>query len=593
MNTMHANTRPQHQQQPSPEGPIAALLGFAVGIGATVWLGAELAALTRNRQAFPTSASVIIDTLTRLPKHMSEPKLAWPPEVAAVLPGPFLYWFCTFIVVAMFLAVFIMMVKLFRSGPDTLDRRKRMGVNTNAQFARPRDLRPLLVDKPQPNRVVFGKLGKKYVCSEPPRTGRSKPGRDIRNGRGAVAAVGPSRSGKSTLAMEMIRQWGGPVIAVSVKSDLIDHTIDTRTAIPGAQVKCFDPTNSARLGTSTWTPLRAATTVDGALRAASHLVKTAPSASTVEGGDHWRKQAEILLAGLLAVAAGSDRTMGDVANWITAQDMPTDKGPGEIAPLAKALTIADEHWKRELGVFAERTLVGLWRKEQRSVSPVYSTAANIIWPWVDSSVAASASTCDIDLQWLCSGPNTLYVCAPLIDQDRTSGVLSGLIGDLIGQVNEENVRGRTISPEILLVIDEAGNLKLDDLPIWASTLAGMGAQLVTIWQSTAQIKAKYGTRADVLMTNFLTKIWFPGMSDLDGLNYVEAISGDEHLPNALRRGQQPDDRPGVTSLPLVQRKALREMPTGKALLQHGSLPPAIIDAFQPVIPRGRRRRAKR
>ena len=30
MNTMHANTRPQHQQQPSPEEPIAALLGFAV-----------------------------------------------------------------------------------------------------------------------------------------------------------------------------------------------------------------------------------------------------------------------------------------------------------------------------------------------------------------------------------------------------------------------------------------------------------------------------------------------------------------------------------------------------------------------------------
>ncbi len=133
-------------------------------------------------------------------------------------------------------------------------------------------------------------------------------------------------------------------------------------------------------------------------------------------------------------------------------------------------------------------------------------------------------------------------------------------------------------------------MRLDDLPVWASTLAGMGVQLVTIWQSIAQIRAKFGARSDVVLTNFLTKIWFPGMSDVEGLNYVEAISGDEHLPSALSRYQRNDDRTSVTALPLVQSKALREMPLGKALLQHGSLPPAIITTFQPNIPRRRLRR---
>ena len=51
-------------------------------------------------------------------------------------------------------------------------------------------------------------------------------------------------------------------------------------------------------------------------------------------------------------------------------------------------------------------------------------------------------------------------------------------------------------------------MRLDDLPVWASTLAGMGVQLVTIWQSIAQIRAKYGARSDVVLTNFLTKICF-------------------------------------------------------------------------------------
>lgn len=394
--------------------------------------------------------------------------------------------------------------------------------------------------------------------------------------------------------MEMIRNWGGPAIVVSVKSDLINGTIYDRSLLPGADIKCFDPTNSTGLGTSTWTPLRDAVTVNGALRASSQIVKSAPSTGTVEGGDHWRKQAEILLSALMVVAANSDKTMADIARWITAQDMPTEKSPGEVAALIKTLCESDDWEQREAGRFAERTMVGLWRKEQRSVSPVYSTAANIIWPWVDSGIAASAASCDINLEWLRSGPNTLYVVAPLIDHDRSSGVLGGLINDLVGQINEHNLRGTPIEPEILLLLDEAGNMRLDDLPVWASTLAGMGVQLVTIWQSIAQIKAKYGPRTDVLLTNFLTKIWFPGMSDIDGLNYVQDISGEEHLPNHLTRYQRNDDRPSFTALPLVQRKALREMPTGKALLQHGSLPPAIIDAFQPKIDgRSRRGRSRR
>ena len=111
---------------------------------------------------------------------------------------------------------------------------------------------------------------------------------------------------------------------------------------------------------------------------------------------------------------------------------------------------------------------------------------------------------------------------------------------------------------------------------------------MTIWQSIAQIRAKYGARSDVVLTNFLTKIWFPGVSDLEGLNYVEAISGDEHVPSALSRYQQAEDGPSLTALPLVQRNALREMPLGKALLQHGSMPPALITTFQPKVP-GRRR----
>ena len=81
------------------------------------------------------------------------------------------------------------------------------------------------------------------------------------------------------------------------------------------------------------------------------------------------------------------------------------------------------------------------------------------------------------------------------------------------------------------------------------------------------------------------------MSDLDGLRYASSLGGDEHVPGALSRWNNlhDDDHIRPTQLPLVETKALREMPPGKALLQHGSLPSAQIDTFQPRPLRSRRR----
>ena len=222
---------------------------------------------------------------------------------------------------------------------------------------------------------------------------------------------------------------------ISIKGDLMDATIDDRSRI--GEVRSFDPSGHTRLGTSTWTPLRACQTVSGTMRAAAHLMKAAPSSSTVEGGDHLARQAEILLAGLMAVAANTPgRTMVDVANWISAQDMPTDDDTGDVAPLLRAMVVSPNADTRAMAEFAKRTLVGLWKKEARSLSPVYATAANIVWPWTDPTIGASAASCDLDLEWLLAGRNTLYINAPLAEQDRMNAVLGGLLDDLVGQITD-------------------------------------------------------------------------------------------------------------------------------------------------------------
>ena len=112
-----------------------------------------------------------------------------------------------------------------------------------------------------------------------------------------------------------------------------------------------------------------------------------------------------------------------------------------------------------------------------------------------------------------------------------------------------------------MLIDEAGNMPLDWLPEVSSTCAGIGIQLVTVWQSLAQIHEAYGRRADVLLTNHATKLFFPAASDDSTLGYQSKIVGDEEVERRswssdIGGGRPPVDLragPTRTARPLLPR----------------------------------------
>src|SRR6266508_164358 len=189
----------------------------------------------------------------------------------------------------------------------------------------------------------------------------------------------------------------------------------------------------------------------------------------------------------------------------------------------------------------------------------------MIDPWQDPAVAAAATTCDIDLDWLLSGDdsNTLYICAPTHEQARLSVVFGGLLGDLLQQAYE--LASLTNGPirNTLLVMDEAGNTPTRWLPPVASTCASIGLLLVTIWQSKAQIDAAYGTLADSVLTNHGTKVIFSGISDPATINYATRLLGDEEVhqrstSNDTIGGGRRSVSDSVTRLPLVPGDILRQ-----------------------------------
>ncbi len=133
-------------------------------------------------------------------------------------------------------------------------------------------------------------------------------------------------------------------------------------------------------------------------------------------------------------------------------------------------------------------------------------------------------------------------------------------------------------------------MPLDWLPEVSSTCAGIGIQLVTVWQSLAQIHEAYGRRADVLLTNHATKLFFPAASDDSTLGYQSKIVGDEEVerrswssdiarrrrpPVDLRAGQPRTARPLLPGPPAPLRAGVDDP------LQHpagpGHRPPVVED----------------
>jgi type IV secretion system protein VirD4 len=561
---------------------VLAVAGVAAAAIGTVWAGASLALMLSGRpQALSLDAAAHAARL--LPEHVADPTSAWG---GVPMPGPVVYWACTLTVAAALAAAAAAAYQRWGGRSVGTTRRRPLGVDARAGFARPIELGALVVPGPTPGRFILGRAGRRLLATEAPPTSSLPPSRlhkrARRGDRGAVALVGPSRSGKTTAAIGGILEWDGPAVLSSVKADLLGATRGWRSTLGDVQV--FDPTSSVgtqRRVSARWSPIAQSSTTIGAQRAARALCDAAPK-NGVEGGmDFWLAQAEILLSSLLYVAHRTGRDMGAIATWVLTQDRPTELGPGEVRTALDALLCDPNDAIVAGAVDASRGLVGIWDMEERTRSSVYATCQTVVWPWSDPGVAASSRGRSIDLAWLLGGNNTVYLCAPIEDQRRLAPAFGGLLNDLINQAYRHvAATGRPLDPPLLVVIDEAGNTPLRSLPEYASTLAGLGVLLVTIWQSIAQLEAAYGKAADTILTNHLSKVFYAGLSDPATLRYVGTVLGDAEVETRSRTapgGPGPGSSQwSTTRNPLAPVHALRQMVPGDALLVHGTLPPAHI-----------------
>ena len=183
----------------------------------------------------------------------------------------------------------------------------------------------------------------------------------------------------------------------------------------------------------------------------------------------WFQEAEIVLAGYMWLAANTDRQIVDVVRWVFTQDGGTVDG--EVEPLLLALLSSTNRELAAQAMVVAEFLGGIWNLEGAMRASVFGTAQAAVWPWTSPKVVASSGVCEIDLEWLLSGVNTVYACAPLRAAKRLAPALGGLIGDLLEQVAEHCARtGRPLDPPLLLVLDLCRHGDYADLVV------GVGAE---------------------------------------------------------------------------------------------------------------------
>jgi type IV secretion system protein VirD4 len=381
-------------------------------------------------------------------------------------------------------------------------------------------------------------------------------------------------------------EWSGPVVALSVKTDLLAATVAARRR--RGEVRVFDPTGATDEPGCTWSPLRAAHRYGAARQSAAALVEATDPHAPGEAR-FWNDQAVDLLGALMFLAAADGHGMDDLVQWVVTMARPGSATGCPPEMVLQRLEASDDHDLVADARRARRQLTGIWSYEERQFSAVYATARTMVARWDDPVVAASARGPSVDWAWLTDGgasgdrANTLYLCAPLHRPQQLAPVLGGLLADLIEQAYRRPLGTASAPDPVLVVIDEAGNWPVRNLPAVAATAAGVGLQLLVVFQSKAQIDAAYGAQADTLVSNCITKVIFSGVSDPTSATYASALVGDEHVvqhqrTRGPRQGATVSD--STTRLALVAPTVLRQMRPGEALLVHNTLPPAHLRARQ-------------
>lgn len=381
----------------------------------------------------------------------------------------------------------------------------------------------------------------------------------------SLLVFGPTGSGKSAgVCVPQILEWDGPVVAVSIKNDLVVQTAGHRQRLGRTDV--FDPTGITRLGTCTWSPVSRCEDFDRALRVGQWLVQGQHGYAHRDAEwEHWEDAAIRLVTTALYTGASLAAPIAEILSWL--DDVSGNR-------LGSALVAVPGRDRRALQWYHS-----VQERPDRERGSCYSTSQKALRPYIEQQVAASADGESFDpREFLCSGSGTLYLVAPQSEQARLSGVFTSLVMTLMtdaADIAQSSPDGRLPRP-LLVMLDECANTApIRELPQYLSTVRSMGITVVAVFQDLAQCEARYGELASSVVNNARAVLFLSGSKDRKTLELLRDLTGRQ------RQRRYTHDNSGGEQLTFEKEEMLpvelgRRLGPGRGVLLYEHLPPVIL-----------------
>ncbi len=534
------------------DAAMLALIGAAGALAAAVWLWGGLAGLMFGHGWPHVAAGQLPAVMARLPARLTHPAAAWPRGAQALLPGAAGFYAALTLLAAVTTAL---VAAAARAGLLARLGRRPAG----ARWAAAGELRALH-GRARTGRLALGRCRGRLLYAEQ---------------RHALVAFGPPQSGKSAgLAVPALLEWDGPAVASSIKTDLLACTLARRRAL--GPVFVFDPFELSGLEGQTWSPLRGASSWDGALEVAWRLAAAGElDQRGVEGGDFWAIAAEQRLAPLLFTAARTGAGMASVVRWAYGQ------GSRELYEAISQLTGTARDEAELEGAHAAYDAVRAFEAQaDRTRSSIEATAQGLLRAYRFARVLRSARSSEITPDALLEARATVYLIGDAKASKLLRPIFLALLSEIVDRAYERaTLAGGRLELPLLLCLDEAGNVApLPNLAEIASTAPSHNIQLVSIFHDLAQARSRYGRQAETVVNSHRARMLLPGVADLDTLRYFSGLAGEEETRETTRTVDAGGGSRtiGVRRRPLVAPEALRQLPPGHALLLYGRIPPAQV-----------------
>lgn len=419
--------------------------------------------------------------------------------------------------------------KLGRRGYDFRGSRPR-------EWARPRDVAPLIVSRRSGKRMTLGKLDRRLLAGHP-------------EAHSLICA--PPRAGKTTgYIIPWLLEHDGPAVVTSTKHDIWRAT--ERHRARGGRVWVYDPFSE---GSCHWNPLDGCEDWGRALRQAHWLTD---AASKPGHGNHveqfWAGEASKLLAPLLhaAALAGSDASIGQVVSWLETDDRTA---PAEI--------LASEGAKA-----AKTQLEGVLALDPRNVGTTYMSTAHLLSAYRFPEVLRTATEGFTAEQLLDGDAGTLYLTSSARHQRMLAPILVALVSSVLDAAIEKSRRlGKPLDPQLRMLLDETANCApLGSLVNYLSDSSAYGIRLATSWQSIAQIVDTYGEAKDAILGASTDKVFLGPITDKTTREEIIGLLG--------RQAVDVDDHSMLGDKATAQD--LQQLTWGRGLVVSGTHPPAVV-----------------